>query len=309
MAAYKDYYETLGVPRTATQQEIKSAYRKLAAKYHPDRNPDDPSAEDKFKEVGEAYAALSDPEKRKFYDQYGTTDGPPPFAGGARGGGQGFGFDPNQAGDFSEFFQSLFGRGYGTPRDPFAGGGNPFAGFEGAQQQRPRSVEGELSIDLLTAYQGGTTTVNVDGRRIDVSIPKGARGGSKLRLRGQAPGGGDLYLTIRLAEHPRFTLDGDNVRVIVEVPDYRAVLGGTVRVPTLDGDVDMTLPANTQTGRTLRLRGQGWPKKGGGRGDELAEIRVVIPTPLSDEQRQHYEALRDLAEGDAKEDAAANAAD
>lgn len=296
MAAYKDYYEILGVPRTATQAEIKSAYRKLAAKYHPDRNPEDPSAEDKFKEVGEAYAALSDPEKRKFYDQYGSTEGPPPFAGGPRG-GPGFGFDPNQAGDFSDFFQNLFGRGYGTPRDPFAGaGGSPFGGFEGAQQQRPRSVEGELSIDLMTAYQGGSTPVNIDNRRIDVTIPKGAREGSKLRLRGQAPGGGDLYLTIRLAEHPRFTLDGDNVRVTVDVPDYRAVLGGAVRVPTLDGDVEMTLPADTQTGRTLRLRGRGWPKKGGGQGDELAEIRVVIPTALSDEQRRHYEALRELAE-------------
>ncbi|MDZ7706105.1 MAG: DnaJ domain-containing protein [Trueperaceae bacterium] len=296
MAAYKDYYETLGVPRTATQAEIKSAYRKLAAKYHPDRNPDDPSAEDKFKEVGEAYTALSDPEKRKFYDQYGSTDGPPPFAGGPRGGQ---GFDPNQAGDFSDFFQSLFGRGYGTPRDPFAGmggaGGSPFADF--SEAQRPRDVRGEISVDLETAYRGGTTTVSVDGRRIEVSIPPGAREGSKLRLRGQAPGGGDLYLSVHLAEHPRFTLEGDNVRVVVDVPDYRAVLGGAVRVPTLDGDVEMTLPTDTQTGRTLRLRGRGWPKKGGGQGDELAEIRVVIPTTLSDEQRRHYEALRELAEG------------
>jgi curved DNA-binding protein len=284
VAAYKDYYDILGLSKTASQQDIRAAFRKLAAKHHPDRNPDDPHAEEKFKEINEAYTVLSDEEKRQTYDRFGTTDGMPSgFPGGAPGG-----FSTN--GDFSDFFQTLFGNG------GFAGG-NPFEGFQTSQRSnRPSDVRGELNVSLEQAFYGTTTMISVDSKRIEVSVPKGVSNSAKLRLRGQAPGGGDIYLTVKLERHPIFGLDGDNVRVTVDVPDYVAALGGSVRVPTLEGDVDMTLPAGTQAGRTVRLRGQGWPKRDGTRGDELAEVRIVIPAQLSDGQHELYEKLRDLAE-------------
>ena len=292
MAAYKDYYDILGVPKSASQQDIRAAFRKLAAKHHPDRNPDDPHAEEKFKEINEAYTVLTDEEKRQMYDRFGTTEGipggfPGGFPGGVPGGAPG-GF--STSGDFSDFFQTLFGGG------GFAGG-NPFEGVQTSQRSnRPSDVRGELNVSFEQAFYGTTTMISVDNKRIEVSVPKGVSDGAKLRLRGQAPGGGDIYLTVKLERHPMFTLDGDNVRVTIDVPDYVAALGGSVRVPTLEGDVDMTLPANTQAGRTVRLRGQGWPKRDGTRGDELAEVRIIIPSTLSAAQQELYEQLRDLAE-------------
>ena len=157
-------------------------------------------------------------------------------------------------------------------------------------------MEANLDIELMQAYHGGETSITVNGRALDVNIPKGTRDGSKLRLRGQAPNGGDLYLILKLRKHSSFKLEGDNVRVIVEVPDYKSVLGGTVRVPTLDGDVEMTLPKGTPSGRSLRLKGQGWPKRDGTRGDELAEIRIVTPKEPSPEQLELYEQLQTLEE-------------
>ena len=311
MAAYKDYYDTLGISRDADQKEIRKAYRKLAAKYHPDRNPDDPSAEERFKEVNEAYTVLNDEEKRKFYDRYGSAEGRPNFAGGAGGAGGfsgGFGSSfggppPGGAaeGDFSDFFQSLFGGGFagaggqsfftttstaGRTRDP----------FQSMQERAPRRADASIEVSLGEAYSGDSKVVSVDGRRLEVTLPKGARDGSKLRLRGQAPGGGDLYLTVQLEEHPIFKLEGDNVRVVADVPDYVAALGGKVRVMTLDGDVEMNLPAATQSGRSFRLRGRGWPKKDGSRGDQFVEIRATIPETLSDAQIKVYEQLRELSE-------------
>jgi len=283
MAAYKDYYKTLGVPRSATQQEVRAAFRKLAAQHHPDRNPDDPTAEERFKEINEAYTVLSDTEKRKFYDQYGTGEGRPPFASGTGGY---TGINPDDVAGFSDFFQTLFGGGFGTSGDPF--GSFP-------RQQRKQAVTATLEIDLLTAYRGGSTTINVNGKHIDVSLPKGVRDGTKLRLRGQAPAGGDLILVLKLDKHPTFQLEGDNVRVRVEVPDYKAVLGGSVRVPTLDGDVEMTVPKGTQSGKVLRLRGQGWPRRNGGRGDELAEVYISVPEDPSRKQLELYRKLAGLA--------------
>lgn len=299
MADFKDYYKLLGVPKTATQKEIKSAFRKLAAKLHPDRNPDDASAEDKFKEVNEAYTVLSDEEKRKFYDQFGTTDGRPPFQPGTGGGGVYTNINPEDVAGFSDFFQTLFGGSAG-----YSGGfsssrsADPFSDFRTSSVRQPlrQNVEATLEIDLLTAYRGGETTIAFDGRSLDVTIPKGTRNNSKLRLRGQAPGGGDLLLKIKLAPHRTYKLEGDNVRVRIDVPDHTAALGGTVRVPTLEGDVEMTLPKGTQSGRVLRLKGQGWPKRDGGRGDELAEIRITIPAALTPEQLELYEQLKTLAD-------------
>jgi len=305
MAGYKDYYQTLGVPRDASQQDVKAAFRKLAAKHHPDRNPDDPGAEDRFKEINEAYTALSDPEKRKIYDRYGTTGDVPPSA------QQGGGFRTVSAEEyagFSDFFQSLFGgmmggRGFTTESgfgDLFGQGGFTATQMRGAQAGRaPRGVEAELEVGLEEAYRGGETSFRVDDKALTVTLPRGVREGARLRLRGQAPGGGDLILIVRHARHPVFTVQGDDVRVRLEVPDYRAALGGSVRVPTLDGDVEMTLPQGTTTGRVLRLRGQGWPRKSGGRGDEMAEVRVVVPKRPTPEQQELYRQLEAQAEGDA----------
>jgi len=304
VAGYKDYYKLLGVPRDASQKDIKGAFRKLAAKHHPDRNPDDPGAEDRFKEINEAYTALSDPEKRKIYDQYGTTGNVPPFA------QQGGGFRTVSADEFagfSDFFQTLFGgmsggRGF-TVESGFGGlfgeGGRGSGTTQVGRGQAGRALRGmeaELQVGLEEAYHGGETTFRVDGKGLTVTLPGGVRDGARLRLRGQAPGGGDLILIVRHAQHPVFSVQGDDVRVHVEVPDYRAALGGAVRVPTLDGEVEMTLPEGTTTGRVLRLRGQGWPRKGDGRGDELAEVRVVIPKAPTADQKELYRELEVLAE-------------
>jgi curved DNA-binding protein len=291
MASYKDYYNLLGVPKTATQKEIKSAFRKLAAKHHPDKNPGDKKAEEKFKEINEAYTVLSDEEKRKFYDQYGSTDGRPPFGGGDYQGN----VNPEDFAGFSDFFQGLFGGG-GFSSSTFSGrstrfGSDPF----GQYQQIPRDLEATLEIDLTQAFHGATTTVSLNGKRIDVTIPKGAKDGTKLRLRGQAGNGGDVILVLKLKPHSSYKLEGDDIRVVVHVPDYTAVLGGTVRVPTLDGDVEMNLPKGTQSGRSLRLRGKGWVKRDGTRGDAFAEIRVVIPTNASQEMLELYEKLQEVS--------------
>jgi curved DNA-binding protein len=297
VAAYKDYYATLGVPRTASQKEIRSAYRKLAAKYHPDRNRGDKSAEERFKEIGEAYAVLGDEEKRKFYDLYGSAADRPGFSPG-QGFGERFGGRVGEAeGDFSDFFQSLFG-GFGSGgggagrRTTVFSTGDPF-GFQEVRA-RPRDTEATLTVSLEDAYKGASKTLTVDGRRLEVTLPKGSRDGTRLRLRGQARGGGDVYLTVKLEPHPRFMLEGDDVRVVVDVLDYVAALGGKVRVPTLDGDVEMKLPPKTPSGRAFRLRGRGWPRKDGTRGDQFAEVRVTLPEGLSEAQLELYRKLREL---------------
>lgn len=309
MAAYKDYYTVLGVSKSADQKEIRSAYRKLAAKYHPDRNPDDPSAEERFKEVNEAYTVLNDPEKRTFYDRYGSAEGRPNFQGGfGRGFGGGFsGPPPGGAAetDFSDFFQSLFGGSFAGAggQAPFtstgaAGSRDPFSSLR--QERAPRRVEAEINVSLEEAYRGDSKVISVGGRRLEVSLPQGAKDGAKLRLRGQAPNGGDLYLTVKLEKHPVFGLEQDNVRVLVDVPDYIAALGGKVRVPTLDGDVEMNLPAGTASGRAFRLRERGWPKKDGARGDQFVEVHATIPDILTDDHLKLYEALRHLSEAKVK---------
>ncbi len=299
MAEYKDYYQILEVPRTATQKEIRSAFRKLAAANHPDRNPDDPTAEERFKEINEAYTVLNDEEKRRFYDQFGSEGGRVPFTGAGGQGQAGFqGMHAGDMGDFSDFFQSLFGNAFaggGFSQGFQTGGHEQFFGSGRGSRSVARSMEAELELDLLRAFHGGETTVQIDGKRVTVTIPAGSRAGSRLRLRGQAPGGGDLILRLKLASHPYFRLDGDSIRVSVDVPDYLAVLGGSLTVPTLSGDVIMSLPAGTRSGRTLRLRGQGWPRKDGSRGDAFAEVNVTVPATPSEEQLAAYRELQELA--------------
>ncbi|KIX84629.1 DnaJ C-terminal domain-containing protein [Thermus filiformis] len=270
----KDYYAILGVPRTATQEEIKRAYKKLARQYHPDVNKS-PDAEERFKEINEAYAVLSDPEKRRVYDQYGTTQAPPPPP------PEGWDFSEFEVEDFSDFFQSLFGGGL----------------FGGRRTRtRGRDLRAELPLSLEEAYRGGRRTVQVGGRGVTVDIPPGVEDGAVLRLPGLgAPGNppGDLLLVVRHLPHPVFRLEGKDVYATLDVPAPIAVVGGRVRAPTLDGPVEVTIPPRTQTGRKLRLRGKGWPGRGG-RGDMYLEVRVTIPEHLTPEE----EALwKKLAEG------------
>ncbi|WP_019588766.1 DnaJ C-terminal domain-containing protein [Deinococcus apachensis] len=303
--AYKDYYDVLGVNRGASDADIKSAYRKLAKQFHPDKNQGDEKAADKFKEIGEAYAVLSDPEKRKVYDQFGHTGQVPPGYGGGTGdfqGGDFGGFDPSQ---FSDFFQGLFGMG-GRRGAGFQGGGGSFSGGQvnledllgglgGTQGRRfVQNVEGELQVTLQEAFTGSDEVINVDGKRLSLRVPAGTRDGSRLRLAGQAPGGGDVLLTIRVLEDARFDLDGEDLITTVDVPAPVAALGGNVTVQTLGGSGNLTIPAGSSGGRRMRLRGQGWPKKDGTRGDLYVRLNLTVPGGLTDEEKELYRKLRDL---------------
>ena len=287
--AYKDYYKILGVSKTASQDEIKKAFKKLARKHHPDVNKD-PGAEEKFKEINEAYTVLSDSEKRKFYDTYGTTAGSGNWQGPPPGQGDFGGFSGN-AGDFSDFFQQLFGN--------FSGRGGGLSDLFGeATRQGQRRVggdlEAELPLPLEEAYRGGEKTVSIGSERLTVKIPAEVREGQKIRLSGKGRAGGDLYLHVKLQSRSDMRLEGDDLYTVVDVPAPIAVMGGKVRVDTLDGPVEMTIPRRTQGGRKLRLKGKGWPRKNKTRGDQYAEIRITIPTSPSAEEEKLYEQLAEL---------------
>lgn len=281
--AYKDYYAILGVSKNASTDEIKKAFKKLARKYHPDVNKD-PGAEERFKEINEAYTVLSDPEKRQFYDRYGSDpgqarwQGPPP--------GQG------NFGDFSDFFQQLFGNfgNFGGFEELFGGARS---GARGRVSER-RDLEAELVLSLEEAYRGGEKLISVGNERLTVRIPPGVREGQKIRLVGKGRAGGDLYLSVRLQPNPTLRLEGDDIYVSAEVPAPVAVVGGSVRVPTLDGPVELHIPKHSQTGRRLRLKGKGWPRKDGSRGDQYVELRLVVPTHPSPEEERLYQQLAEL---------------
>lgn len=309
---YKDYYKILGVARTATQEEISKAFKKLARKHHPDLNPGDKNAEDRFKEVGEANEVLKDPEKRKLYDQLGPNwqQGqhfqPPPgfenmrFNFSGQGGSGGFGAE-----GFSDFFETLFG-GAGGGRGGFGGG------FGGGFQQRPRrgqDAEVAYEIGLEQAFAGGPQSVGIQEqvqgpggfptmqtRTLNVNIPPGIKDGQKIRLAGQgSPGGaggpaGDLYLKIRLRPHPQFKVKDDNVVFDLALTPWEAALGATVRVPTLDGAVEMKVPPGVSSGAKLRVRGKGLGT-GGKRGDQLVRIMIHTPKTLTDEERRLWEEM------------------
>lgn len=312
---YKDYYQILGVSRNADEKEIKRSFRKLAQQYHPDKNPGNAEAERKFKEINEAYTVLSDADKRQKYDRFGsqweqyTRAGgrPEDFNwGGFGGGGRTRNLSPEEFeqlfgnSGFSSFFESLFGGETGR-----AGGGRGYSGgmpggmadsFDPYARSKQRRQEVPVTISLEEAFHGATRTLESnDGTRIQASIPRGVRTGSKVRMSG-AIGQGDILLTIEVLPHQSFQRDGDTLRVTVPVDLYTAVLGGEVEVPTFERPVVLTVPAGTQNGRSFRLRGLGMPnlKQPDQRGDLLAEISVTLPKTLSDEERKHFEELRDL---------------
>jgi curved DNA-binding protein len=303
---YKDYYATLGVKKDASQDDIQKSYRKLARKFHPDVNKD-PQAEVKFKEIGEAYEVLKDPDKRKRYDQLGSNwnrSGPPPGYGFGQGAG-GFDFSDFQGAGggagFSDFFEMLFGeRGRGRQRGAPAGFGG--AGFGGAAQGGG-DAEASISLSVEEAVRGGSREIAISdpntGQRktLTIKIPEGVRSGQKIRLAGQGSPGfgggtaGDLFLKIEIAPDPRYRIEGSDILTNVEITPAVAVLGGEADVETPTGSVRVRIPARSSSGRKIRLRGRGLAQSGGSKGDLLAEIRIVVPENLNDRELDLYRQL------------------
>jgi len=310
---YKDYYKVLGVEKNATSDDIKRAYRKLAKKYHPDKNPGDKQAEEKFKGINEANEVLSDPEKKARYDQISNSysswqqagGSPGTFSwedlfGGNRGGGTRV--EVNDLGDlfgemggFSDFFRTFFG-GTGGRRNP--------ASQRGSRQQyvrphQPANYQQQLTISLYEAYHGATRLIQLNDKKIEVKIPAGSKTGTKVRVAGVAPkdargGQGDLYLIIQVAEDNRYTRKGDNLYTQRHADLYSAVLGGEIEVETMTGKVLLKIPAGTQPGQVFRLGGKGMPKlkRNKSFGDLFVTIVIDIPEKLSAEQKDLFKKLR-----------------
>ncbi|HSU81942.1 MAG TPA: DnaJ C-terminal domain-containing protein [Thermoanaerobaculia bacterium] len=321
---YKDYYATLGVKKEASQDDIQKAYRKLARKFHPDVNKD-PQAEVKFKEIGEAYEVLKDPDKRKKYDQFGSNwnrmgggqGAPPPgwegvhFDFGQGGGGFDFrdfqGAGGGGAAGFSDFFEMLFGGGAGgRRRGGPAGFGGQGAGFGGVPQAGGDS-EATIALSVEEAVRGGSREIAISdpntGQRktLTIKIPEGVRSGQRIRLAGQGSAGfgggpaGDLFLKIEIAPDPRYRVEGSDILTTVPVHPPVAALGGEADVETPTGTLRVKIPAGSSSGRKIRLRGRGLSQSGGGKGDLLAEIRIVIPENLTDRERELYQQLAEVA--------------
>ncbi len=306
----KDFYAALGVPKDADAAAIKKAYRKLARQYHPDQNAGDAAAETRFKEIGEAYAVLSDPEQRKQYDALRAMAG-----GGAR-----FSAGPGgpAGGGFEDIFGAMFGGGAGPagaggPRVRYSqptsgagfedilgsmfGGGGRRTGFGGPTATRGADVETSTTLPFRAAVEGATVELVVDGRKITTRIPAGVNDGRRIRLRGKGRPGvaggppGDLLITVHVAEHPVFSLDGENLRVTVPVTFSEAALGTTIDVPALGGEtVRVKIPAGTPSGRVLRVKGRG-VTTAKGTGDLLVTVQVVVPQKLSRKAKEALEAF------------------
>lgn len=313
--SYKDYYKLLGVQRTASAEEVSKAFKKAARKHHPDLNPGDAKAEESFKELNEAYEVLKDPEKRKLYDQLG-----PDWQHGQqfRAGEPGYenvhftfnGKSFDGSGGFSDFFETLFGGAgpgmggqggspYGRAGSRPQFGPDPLGGFS-SRPRRGRDVEAELPLSLEEIASGGKRAVTLQAshgpKSLEVNIPAGIREGAKLRLAGQgdpAPGGGtagDLFLRVRYLAHDVFKVDGDNLQCDLHLAPWEAALGAKAPVPTLDGQVELNIPAGTSSGRKFRLRGKGLGS-GVNRGDLLVRVMITVPDKLNDAERELWEKL------------------
>jgi curved DNA-binding protein len=312
---YKDYYKALGVNKTTSEKEIKAAFRRLAKQCHPDANPNDPKAEDRFKEINEAYEVLSDPVKRKKYDQLGAD-----WARWQGAGGQAQDFDWSQWASAApggnvhvrygtpEDLESLFGGGGGGSMSDFFsqifGDMGTRTGPRPAQRQvrpqRGQDYEQPVEITLQEAYQGTSRVLQKDGQRLEIKIPRGAKTGTRVRMSGEGgagsagAGAGDLYLRVEVLPDARFERKGDDLHTKVQVDLYTMLLGGEIQVPAMEGSVMLRIPPETQNGRTFRLRGKGMPKlrQPEERGDLLAEVQVQLPTGLTAQQRQLVQELR-----------------
>jgi len=304
---FRDYYSILGVTKSATADEIKRAYRKLARQYHPDMNPGNATAEARFKEVNEAYEVLSDPEKRRKYDQFGQYW---KQAGGWGGGAPGAGptdfsgFDFGQYRNFDEFINELLGRfstqpgGSRSSYGPRPGGYGFDDGFDSRTSTSGADLESNFTLSLAEAFNGVQKRLSVGNEVIDVRIPAGAKPGTKIRIRGKgqpSPYGGqrgDLYLKIDIRPHSFFKFDGDNLTCEVPIAPDEAVLGAAIEVPTPDGQVTVNVPAGIRSGQSLRLRGKGWVTPKGDRTDLLAKVIITPPKDLSPTERDYYEKIR-----------------
>lgn len=300
----RDFYSILGVKRGASEAEIKKAYRKLARKYHPDVNPGDKSAEDRFKQIQRAYGVLTDKEQREIYDQVGHDN----FERGVRGGPGGAGGDVDfgdffqghgpgggrtytyttsgDAGNMQDIFEQMFRQGFGTDR---SWSGSPFGNQHRDQfSRRGRDMQSELSISFQDAYLGKKVRLrSSDGKELEVNIPGGIEDGGKVKLHGRGEPGinggppGDLHVNVRVQEHPYFERRGDNIYLDVPVTFEEAALGAKVEVPTMTGKVQMTIPPGSQGGSEMRLRGKGFPHlKGVGRGDQIVRLEIVVPQDI-----------------------------
>ena len=303
---YRDYFKVLGVDRSADADAVKRAFRKLARQYHPDVNPGDKSAEAKFKEISEAYEVLSDPDKRRRYEQFGQYWNQ---AGGAGGGAAGFDVDFGRYGNFDDFINDLLGRfggpgggapgGFGGFGSGFPGGfgGGGFPGGGGRAAAPNLDAEASITLSFAEAFRGCERTLAVNDERVQVRIPAGVKPGSRLRLKGKGnlqPGTGrrgDLYLNLQLQNHPVWSLDGDQLKADLPLSLDELALGAEVRVATPDGEATVTVPAGMAVGRSLRLKGKGWPSKSG-RGDLLLSLSLKQPASYSEQERQLLEQLR-----------------
>jgi len=313
---FKDYYGILGVSKTATPEEIKQAFRKLARKYHPDVNPGNKGAEAKFKEVNEAYEVLSDPDKKKKYDQFGQywkqAGQGFPSGGGFNNSGFGVdmgGFDFSQYASFQDFINELLGGLGGAGRSNSSraysysssgpSGFNDFSYQTSSTSSGTQDSEGKISLTLSEAFHGVEKQMQIGTEIVTVRIPKGAKTGSRLRLRGK--GGlnplnqqrGDLYLKVDIQPHSFFQLEGDNFVCEVPITPDEAVLGAVIEVPTPDGTMaQVNVPAGIRSGQSLRLRGKGWHLSGSSRGDQLVKIIITVPKDISPQERDYYEKIR-----------------
>ena len=296
---YKDYYKVLGVSRNASADEIRKAYRKLAMQYHPDRNPDDKQAEERFKEINEAYQVLNDPQKRAHYDRLGSAysswrqRGAPSggfdwsqWARGAPGGTRVEFGDLNdlfgdEGGLFSEFFRTIFGGGMGAA---------------GATSRRSPAYQQEVEISLEDAFKGSTLQIQTDGKRKQVRIPPGVRTGSKVRVAGAGPNGLDLFLIVQVKGHEHFERKGNDLHTTAKVNVFTAILGGEAEVETMTGKVKLSIPAGTQPEQVFRVSGRGMPhlKSPDTKGDLFVRLKVEIPRYLSSKQRELLEEASKL---------------
>jgi curved DNA-binding protein len=317
---FKDYYAVLGVPRNATADDIKKAFRKLARQYHPDTAKDKKTAEAKFKEINEANEVLSDPEKRKKYDEFGPDwqnaggfRSPPGARGQAWTGADGAQQEYHFGGTgFSDFFEQFFGGGRAGRRGgPARGGSGHGFGFE-QEPERGGDVEADLLVTLEEALHGARKKISLrreDGHKVEtyeVKIPKGVREGQRIRLAGQGQAGstkelsGDLYLRVRFQQHPDYRLEGTDLIVDVELPAWEAVLGSEVSVNTPDGAIRMRIPEGTQNGQQFRVKGRGLPQGGESRGDLYVKIEVTIPKTLTSEQRAAWQEVAHVSQSGEK---------